>query len=316
MKALLFDDGIRFCDDVPLPNLPGESLIKIRLAGICSTDLEIAKGYMGFCGIPGHEFVGEIVSDANPERVGKRVVGEINAACGRCASCCSQNNRHCPHRTVLGILKRPGCFAEYLSLPPENLHLVPDGLPDEEAVFTEPLAAAFRILEQCDISKKDQVVLLGDGKLGLLIAQVLKDRCALTLVGKHEGRQALYKAWGIAFSALSQAEAKGFAADIVIDSSGSPEGFQMAQAWVKPLGKIILKSTCAGDAALNLAPIVIHETTVIGSRCGPFEPALEALAEGRVDVRSLISERYPLEKGKTAFQTAGRSGVLKVLLFP
>ncbi len=271
---------------------------------------------MGFQGIPGHEFVGEVIESPDRTWIGKRVVGEINAACGRCWDCQCGRQNHCPHRSVLGILNRNGSFAERLSLPLKNLHLVPDKLSDEAAVFTEPLAAAFRILEQCRIKKRDRVILLGDGKLGLLIAQVLKTRCRLLVLTKHQERKTLLEKWGIESYPTSKRKALSQSGNIGIDATGKPRGFAFAQQLVQPLGTIILKTTCAGRARYPLTPIVINECTVIGSRCGPFRPALQALKDGEIDLSSFISEIYPLKKGRAAFKRAGQKGTLKVLLKP
>ncbi len=316
MHALYFKNCIRFRRNMPMPDQAGESLIRVRLAGICSTDLEISKGYMEFTGIPGHEFVGEVVDSDHPHLIGQRVVGEINAGCGRCKTCRNRGANHCPHRSVLGILNRAGSFAEYLSLPTQNLHQVPETLSDEEAVFTEPLAAAFRILEQISIQKKDHVILIGDGKLGLLIAQILKDKCRLLMVGKHKERHLLYDQWEIPFLSLQNTKSMDSPADIVIDCTGTPQGFQLAQQWVRPEGNIILKSTCAAAHQINLAPIVINEVSLIGSRCGPFRPAINALQAKNIDTNALISDIFPLKKGHQAFKKAAQSGVLKVLLKP
>jgi threonine dehydrogenase-like Zn-dependent dehydrogenase len=316
MQGLFFKKSLSFKKNLPLPSAPDEARIRVSRAGICSTDLEIAKGYMGFQGVLGHEFVGVVEVAPDPAWIGKRVVGEINAACGNCCFCVRGMRNHCNQRTVLGILGRDGSFAEQLSLPIQNLHPVPENLTDEEAVFTEPLAAAFRIIEQIAIRPEDRVTLLGDGKLGLLIAQVLKDRCRFVVIGRHAERKNLLEQWGIQSLSTDQTTPLRHLSDIVIDATGSPKGFDLAQQLVRPQGTIILKTTCAGRPKVDLAKVVIDEVTVVGSRCGPFEPALEALFQKKVDVRPLITEVFPLKKGKEAFRKAAERGVLKVLLHP
>jgi threonine dehydrogenase-like Zn-dependent dehydrogenase len=309
--------------DVPCPEpAPGEALVRVRLAGVCHTDLELTRGYMGFQGTLGHEFVGEVAALApspdapSPVSVGQRVVGEINAACGACAACRAGLERHCPTRTVLGILGRDGAFAEYLMLPLANLHPVPDGVPDEAAVFVEPLAAALEILEQVPIRPTHRVLLLGDGKLGQLVARVLASAgCDLVVVGHHAEKRALLAAAGI--PTLAEAPAERF--DVVVDCTGRAAGFAEAMRLVRPRGTLVLKSTVAvrpGEPSLNLAPLVVDEITVVGSRCGPFAPALHALAEGRVNVAPLVSAAYPLADGVAAFAHASRPDTLKVLVRP
>ena len=274
--------------------------MRVRLAGICSTDLQILAGYMGFTGVPGHEFVGEVV-DGPAELAGQRVVGEINFACGRCPTCGRGLGRHCPERRVMGILGADGAFAEYLAVPVANLHAVPDGVPDEAAAFTEPLAAAFSILEQVPLGPADDVVVLGDGKLGLLCAQVLAGTgAAVTLVGKHAANLALVAGRGVATTPL--------------DATGSVGGLALAMAAVRPRGRLVLKSTVADRHELSLAPLVINEVTVVGSRCGPFPPAVRALTDGTVAVTPLIDSTFPLTAGVEALAHAARPGVRKVLL--
>ena len=316
MQALTFKKSLTFKKNLPPAGLLNECRVRVLLAGLCSTDLEITKGYMGFSGVPGHEFVGVVEKSDDPRWIGKRVVGEINAACGACCFCIRGMKNHCAQRTVLGILGRDGSFAEFLSLPAQNLHPVPDEISDEEAVFVEPLAAAFRILEQLPIRFEDRVTLLGDGKLGLLIAQALKGKCRLVVIGRHPERRALVEKWGIDFLPASEAKPLRKLSDIVIDATGSSSGFALAQQLVRPQGTIVLKTTCAGKPKVDLARLVIDEVAVIGSRCGPFEPALEALAQRKVDIPPLISECLPLRKGKSAFKKAAERGVLKVLLKP
>lgn len=316
MQGLFFKKSLSLKKSLPPPSASNEARVRVSLAGICSTDLEIAKGYMGFEGILGHEFVGVVEAAPDQTWIGKRVVGEINAACGGCCFCVRGMRNHCFRRTVLGILGRDGSFAEQLSLPIQNLHAVPENLTDEEAVFAEPLAAAFRILDQMSMGMEARVTLLGDGKLGLLIAQVLKERCRLIVVGRHTERKDLLERWGIQSLSIDQTAPLHPLSDIVIDATGSPKGFDLAQQLVRPQGTIVLKTTCAGRPKVDLAKVVIDEVTVVGSRCGPFAPALEALAQKKVDVLSLITEVFPLKKGKEAFRKAAERGVLKVLLKP
>ena len=289
-----------------------QALVRVRLAGICSTDLQIFKGYMGFRGVPGHEFVGEAVEGPAPF-IGKRVVGEINFACGRCEFCRRGLGRHCAKRQVMGILGADGCFAEAVAVPARNLHLVPDGVSDEEAVFTEPLAAAFEILEQVEIDFTREVLVFGDGKLGLLCAQVVALTGArVTLVGKHPDKLRLAKAAGVRTVLLADWQSQR--ADIVIDATGSSSGLETALGAVRPRGTLVLKSTCAEEHRLSLAPVVINEITVIGSRCGVFPPALDALAQKKVRVAPMIEKIYPLSDALDAVAHAGRAGACKVLL--
>ena len=288
------------------------ALVRVRLAGICSTDLQIFKGYMGFRGVPGHEFVGEVIEGPSAF-AGKRVVGEINFACGRCEFCKRGLGRHCPARRVMGILGADGCFAEYVAVPAQNLHLVPDSVADEEAVFTEPLAAAFEILEQVEIDFTHEVIIFGDGKIGLLCAQVLVLTGArLTLVGKHPSKLALVKKLGVRTVLLSDWQSKQ--ADVVVEATGSTSGLEMALKAVRPRGTLVLKSTLAENHSLSLAPLVINEVTVVGSRCGVFPPALLALAQKKIAVTPMIEKVYPLSKGLEAVAHAGRGGARKVLL--
>src|SRR5207302_4288489 len=312
---------------MPTP-LDGEALIRVLQAGICNTDLEIIRGYMEFQGVLGHEFVGIVeevldksgIPSASP-LIGKRVVGEINAACHRpdCFSCQHNMPTHCPNRTTLGIVNRDGALAEYLTLPIENLHRVPDNVSDEEAVFVEPLAANFEILEQVHLKPTDSVVILGDGKMGQLAAQVLTlSGCEVVMVGKHEEKLALAEKRGVRTYVLAGAQGftleNGRRVDMVVECTGSAQGLEMALRLVRPRGTIILKSTVADKSTLHLAPIVIDEIRVQGSRCGPFAPALRALSQKHIDVRPLISARYTLDEVLAAFQHAGQRGVLKVLV--
>ena len=288
------------------------TLVKVHLAGICATDLQIFKGYMGFRGVPGHEFVGS-VSDGPRDLLGKRVVGEINFGCGQCDACRRGLSRHCPNRSVMGILNADGAFAEYVAVPAANLHLVPDKVSDEEAVFTEPLAAAFEILEQVQIDPGDQVLVLGDGKLGNLCAQVLRlTGASVTALGKHEDKLKLIKRAGVRTILLPDWQPRLF--DVVVEATGSASGLELALGAVRPRGTLVLKSTIAGNHDVSLAPIVINEITVIGSRCGLFAPALEGLEEKSVSVAPLIEKFYPLIDGTEAVEHAARRGTRKILL--
>jgi len=314
VKALHWDgQSLTVKTSYPSPELArDQALVRVRLAGICATDLQIFKGYMGFHGVPGHEFVGEVTEGA-PALMGKRVVGEINFACGRCEFCRRGLGRHCAKRQVMGILGADGCFAEAVAVPARNLHLVPDGVSDEEAVFTEPLAAAFEILEQVEIDFTREVLVFGDGKLGLLCAQVVALTGArVTLVGKHPDKLRLVKTAGVRTVLL--ADWKPQSADIVVEATGSSSGLETALAAVRPRGTLVLKSTCAEEHRLSLAPVVINEITVVGSRCGLFPPALDALAQKKVRVAPMIEKIYPLSDALDAVAHAGRAGACKVLL--
>ncbi len=315
MKALHFDGNLRYIPDYPAPAPgKGEALVRVKMAGICSTDLEILKGYMGFSGIPGHEFVGMVEACDDPELRGRRVVGEINCPCGACAMCRRGLGNHCASRTVLGIQGRDGAFAEYLTLPIDNLHVLPDEVSDAEGVFVEPLAAAFEILEQTGISASDRVVVVGDGRLGILVAQVLKRTGAdLTVIGHHKEHLPMLLDLGI--DARMEGDGDGpEGADVVVDCSGSPSGFIRSRAMVRPGGRLVLKSTYASMSEVNLSSLVVDEITLIGSRCGPFQPAIRALAEKEVDVSSMMTAVYPMEQGIEAFSRASAPGTLKVFL--
>ncbi|GAB4341782.1 MAG: alcohol dehydrogenase catalytic domain-containing protein [Candidatus Abyssubacteria bacterium] len=313
MKALVFDGNLKLCDCARPERRQGESLIRVTLAGICNTDLEIAKGYMGFSGVLGHEFVGVVEESDNADLEGNRFVGEINASCGACEFCVAGMSTHCPNRSVLGILDRPGVMAEYCTLPDSNLHRVPDHVPDEVAVFCEPLAAAFEIPAQIAVEQGQRAVVLGDGKLGLLVAQVLRIRGADVLLAGHSPRKlALAQDWSIR-TALAD-DLKGEAADLVVECTGSTEGFSTALDLVRPRGTIVLKTTVADTFSINLAPLVINEISVVGSRCGPFEPALKALADGSVRVKEMITAIFDIGHALEAFELAARPESLKVLI--
>jgi alcohol dehydrogenase len=315
MVSVHLDAGVVEVRDVPRPDRPqGFALIRLLIGGICNTDLELQRGYYGFSGTPGHEFVGEVVAADSAHLIGKRVVGEINLACGHCSWCGRGLGRHCPHRTVLGIVKHPGAFSEFLTLPERNLHVVPDGIPLEAAVFAEPLAAACEILDQTDLARGSKVAVLGDGKLGLLIAQVLHAHgCHVHQFGKHAEKLRISAARGIGTEVIGRPLPTA-AFPYVVDATGSPDGLRAAVAMVEPRGTVILKSTVHGEVPVDTAPVIVNEITLIGSRCGRFEPALELLERGTVNVASLISERMPLSQAPAAFARAAHRGVLKVLL--
>lgn len=313
MKALHFDGSQAHVVELASPALAADrALVRVSLAGICRTDLELCRGYMGFRGVLGHEFVGR-VEEGPAEWRGMRVVGEINFACGRCETCAANLGRHCPQRSVMGIDGADGAIAEWVSVPVANLHCVPDSVSDEQAVFTEPLAAAFEILEQVAVEPESRALVWGDGKLGLLVAQVLQSAGArVTLLGHHPAKLALLARRGVE-TALAGAWS-GPAAPLVVEATGSAEGFRRAVAATLPRGTLVLKSTIAAHEPLDLAPVVIHEISVIGSRCGPFPPALRALETGRVAVGPLVSHRVPLARADEALHRAAERGALKILV--
>lgn len=319
MRAVVLDDDgvdIRMDHAEPAP-AAGEVLVRVLRAGICETDLQLIRGYKGFRGVLGHEFVGIATTG---QFAGHRVVGEINCSCWACDTCLAGRPGHCPSRAVLGILGHDGAFAEYIAVPERNLHRVPDNVDTDAAVFTEPLAAAFQIPAQLPISRTHRIVVLGDGRLGNLCAQVLaRESDHVTVVGKHPSKLALLERAGIATRILGAPDAKGrgegaHGADIVVDCTGSATGLSTAIELVRPRGTIVLKTTIAAEQTLSLAPVVVDELTIIGSRCGPFDRALEALAAGQIDVRALIHGRFDLTDGVRALQRATEPGVLKVLI--
>lgn len=312
MRAIFFNGDLQYTTDYPDPvRQPGEALIRPHLVGICNTDLEITRGYMNFRGVLGHEFVGTVVACDAPSWQGKRVVGEINAACRRCTTCLRGDVSHCPQRTTLGIYRRDGAMADLFTLPESCLHEVPTSVSDEAAVFTEPLAAALEIVEQSHIRPTERVAVVGDGKLGAMIVQVLRlTGCELTLIGRHPERWDVYRQQGITCMYSTDLPSTSF--DVVVDCTGNPSGLNIARQIIRPRGRLILKSTFAAETQLNLSVVVVDEIQLIGSRCGPFAPALRLLERGLITTTPLISARYPLAEGLQAFAAA--PGQLKVLL--
>jgi len=316
MKATFFD-GKRmiFDNNYPDPEF-NETLVQVNLAGICGTDLEILNGYMKYTGILGHEFVGTVVKSNNSNLIGKRVVGEINAGCTKCNFCIRGMERHCPSRTVLGILKRDGAFAEFLSLPEKNLHVIPDSISDEQAVFVEPLAAAFEINEQISLKPEWNVAVVGDGRLAQLIIQVIKLTCSnITCFGKHQNKLEGLIQSGIKIKiGIESTDEQLF--DLVVEATGSNSGFTDTMKLVKPRGTVVLKSTITSRENLDLTSTIINEITLIGSRCGLFKPAIDALATGVISVNSMIDSTFSLDKFEDAIIHAKKPNTLKVFLKP
>jgi threonine dehydrogenase-like Zn-dependent dehydrogenase len=315
MKAVTFCNGKLALSERPIPHrTEGETLIRVQTAGICSTDLEIIKGYVPeFCGILGHEFFGTIVEAGDQSLIGKRATAEINCACGTCSFCKNGLGRHCPDRSVIGIVKRDGCFAEYISVPSENVILVPEALPETSAVLIEPLAAALEIFDQVPLSAELDTLLIGDGRLAQIIANVFKGKdYPLAVTGKHPEKLTCLERMGITILPMEEPGQKRF--DVVIEASGSPSGFAKAVACVKPRGTIVLKSTYAGSFPFNPAPLVVDEITLVGSRCGRFDEAIRFLLNYRPDFSYLVSARYPIDESLKAMEKAKGKGVLKVLL--
>lgn len=313
MRAVAIADGLTYSRNWPVPELQsGQVLVRVTRAGICNTDLELVKGYLHFTGVLGHEFVGEVVA-GDPDWIGKRVVGEINIACGNCDLCLEGHPTQCRNRRTVGIHRHDGAMGDYIALTTNNLHIVPDGLSDDEAVFTEPLAAALQILECGPISPHEDVVLIGAGKLGLLCAQVLHLTGArVRVVARRPHQVELVSQWGI--ESISYDDLPRGHAHVVVDCTGTADGFSAALALVRPRGTIHLKSTYLGLPQGDLTRVVVDEIRLIGSRCGPFAAALRLLSSRRVDVQSLIAARYPLDDALLAFEHAARPGMLKVLL--
>ncbi len=316
MKAVYFDGEKMILDKNYLEPNSGETLVRVNLAGICGTDLEIIQGYMEYDGILGHEFVGTVEKSDNSKLIGKRVVGEINAGCDKCDYCEKGMERHCPDRTVLGILKRNGAFAEFLSLPEKNLHVIPDSISDEQAVFVEPLAAAFEIEEQVPLQPQWGVAVVGDGRLAQLIIQVLKLKCSnITCFGRHKTKlQSLVNGGTKIKVGIDSSDEQSF--DLVVDATGSNSGFTDAMKLIKPRGTVVLKSTVASKEHLNLAPAIINEITLVGSRCGLFKPAIDALATGIVSVDFMVDSVFSLESFSDAIEHAKKPDTLKVFLKP
>ena len=313
MKALWLESNQISLREIPQPVIPNEALIKIRKAGICSTDLELVKGYYPFTGVLGHEFVGEVVDAPEKSWIGQRVVGEINAVCGTCEACLNGRPTHCENRTVLGITNRDGVFAEYTTLPMENLCRVPDSVSDEMAVFTEPLAAALEIQQQIQVKPADRVLLVGAGRLGQLIAQTLAlTGCDLHVAARHSYQRDMLSARGI--RSIAEADIQPRKWDIVVEATGSPDGFNLARKAIRPRGTLVMKSTYKGEMNVNFSSIVVDEINIIGSRCGPFAPALRLLEKREVDPTVLISAQYKLDEILKGFDHAAQSGVLKVLI--
>ena len=320
MKALRIEKKKLAVREIEKPASGTEALVRVLLSGICNTDLEIARGYAGFQGTLGHEFVGLVEEAPDRSLVGQRVVGEINAGCGTCELCREGDPRHCQNRTVLGIVRRDGAHAEFLRLPLMNLLPVPDKVVDEHAVFVEPLAAACGIMERVDIKSSQRVAIIGDGKLGLLCAQALALSGASTLlIGKHAEKLRIAERRGIETATVRTAAKRKREFDVVVEASGSPSGFVGALELLRPRGTLVLKSTFQGPGKIDeidQARLVVDEISIVGSRCGRFQPALDLLNKGAIDIDSLISEEYPLSRGVHAMERAGRKGVLKVFLRP
>ncbi|WKZ44535.1 MAG: alcohol dehydrogenase catalytic domain-containing protein [Anaerolineales bacterium] len=323
MKALWLENNKIELKEIPQPQKPDEVLVKIRKAGICSTDLELVKGYYPYTGVIGHEFVGEVVAitpNPSPEgrgelKVGDRVVGEINAVCDQCEQCLNGRPTHCESRTVLGIVNRDGTFAEFTQLPIANLHKVPASVSDGMAVFTEPLAAALEIQEQINIKPTDRVLLVGAGRLGQLISQTLAlTDCDLRVVARHKRQQDLLSARGIRI--IAEEDVQRWRWDVVVEATGSPGGFALARQAIRPRGTLVLKSTYKGEMSVDFSSIVVDEVNIIGSRCGPFEPALKLMESKLVDPTVLIDDEFSLSDGIKAFERAAQAGTLKVLIQP
>ena len=332
MQSLWLENQSLSLRDVPKPHIPGEALIRIRLSGICGTDLELLRGYYPFTGVLGHEFVGEVVSVTESNEslgreiqsqqtldsvkwIGKRVVGEINVACGMCEQCQHGHPTHCEQRSVLGITNRDGVHSEYTTLPLVNLHVVPDFIPDEAAVFSEPLAAALEIQEQVHIQPTDRVLLVGAGRLGQLIAQTLAPiGCDLHVLARYPNQKALLESRRIRLISEEAVQPRSW--DVVVEATGSPSGFEVARRALLPRGTLVLKSTYRGDMTGNWSPFVVDEITIVGSRCGPFAPALRLLESAQVDPAILIADQFPLANALEAMKAAQKPGMLKVLLKP
>jgi 2-desacetyl-2-hydroxyethyl bacteriochlorophyllide A dehydrogenase len=315
MRAIwLENQTLTIRNDLPNPECgTGEALVQVCIAGICSTDLELMRGYYPFTGILGHEFVGKVINADDPSLIGTRITGEINISCDNCDACRRGNTSHCDHRKTIGINGYQGCFAEFLTLPINNLHRIPDILKDEDAVFAEPLAAALQIQQQVQVKSTDRVLVIGAGRLGQLIAQTLVlTGCDLKIVVRHRYQRKILNARGI--TTIEEREIKSRSFDLVIEASGSPAGFRLARQAICSRGVLVLKSTYTDTLDLNISSLVVDEITMIGSRCGPFEPSLRLMEAGMVNPKPLIMGRYPLKHGLEALEHAGRPGILKILL--
>jgi alcohol dehydrogenase len=314
MLAVHIEDGVVTVREAPRPERArGFALIRLLCGGICNTDLELQRGYYGFSGTPGHEFVGEVIEAGDEGLVGRRVVGEINLECGTCEWCRRGLGRHCPRRTVLGIVKHPGAFSEYFTLLERNLHVLDEEIATEDAVFTEPLAAACEILDQVAIPRGATVAVLGDGKLGLLVALVLQAHgAAVRLFGRHREKLRIAEAAGVKVEMQGQLPRTAY--DWVVEATGTADGLRQAVAMARPRGTVIVKSTVHGEVAFDAAAMVVNEITLVGSRCGRFEPALELLRQGGLPLGEMIADRFPLSDAPRAFERAAQRGTLKVLL--
>lgn len=312
VRALVFDSGLKVTD-MPMPERGrGQALIRVTLAGICNTDVEVTRGYFAYKGIMGHEFVGVVEDADDTDLVGRRVVGEINISCGECGTCRSGNIRHCERIRAMGINGWPGCFADYVVLPESNLHAVPDSVADLEAVFVEPLAAGIEVLEQVHMKPTDRIAVIGDGKLGILTAQAIHAYGHhVTVLGKHLEKLGIARKTGVDVSFVSDFVDT---VDVAVDCTGNPSGMETAMALVRPRGTIVMKSTFQKGAPMNLTPIVRNEITCVGSRCGPFQPALRLLEIGAVDTAGLIEKIYPAHQMTEAFERACTRGSMKVLI--
>jgi alcohol dehydrogenase len=330
MRALVYDGELSFFSMHPLPpRKTGEALIKVLLAGICRTDMEILNGYRDFKGVLGHEFVGLVEDSSNASLIGKKVVGEINIGCGTCPMCRKGIKEHCTERKAMGISGKDGCFADYLTLPEDNIHVIPEEMGADRAIFTEPLAAVFNILDSIRIKPTDNVAIIGDGRLGLLTAQAMKMVGAdVVVLGHHKKKLSILEWMGIDTCLLLGVDRKEVLVrnsrgaetvlenaryDVLVECSGSRSGLEVAQLLVAPRGHLVLKSTLADEARLDLNFAVVNEIRIIGSRCGPFEPALRAIKRGLIEVRPLISARFPLEEWQSAFEMVKKPDTLKII---
>ncbi len=315
MKAVTLENGAVTINEIPVPSRPQQySLLRLLIGGICNTDLELQRGYYGFSGTPGHEFVAQVMESDRPDLVGKRVVGEINLACTHCAWCRKGLGRHCPNRTVLGILNQPGAFSEYFVLPDRNLHILPDWMPIERAVFTEPLAAACEILDQITIPPGEPIAVLGDGKLGLLISQTLAAHgYPVRLFGRHWEKLRIAAAAGV-LTELTDGKLPATEFDWVVDATGNTEGLRAAISMARPRGTVILKSTVHGAVPIDMAPVIVNEITLVGSRCGRFEAALPLIEHELIRLDEMITAKFPLHEAPAAFARAAERGAMKVLL--